>query len=557
VSKESLVEYIEKALSSLKDFQEATVDAVCGQFFDHARRCMLVADEVGLGKTIVARGIIARRIKQRMSPGTRRPLRVTYICSNQVIAQENIRKLNLFPPTVHMNRPVPRIGLLALDEPEQAEAGKLRQNLLELTSLTPATSFHVQRSAGIKEERGIIYALLCHDLRLRRRRKGLRWLLRGGVAQMRQFRNFLEDMCQRDYRSDLPTRFIRNLKHNKLPAESRVYEQLTGRKARSVYEAVVELAEMLDGRMEKAAHGACLELIRELRRALIQCCARYVKADIYILDEFQRFRELLDPENLEESAVLAQKILGSGKDSRVLLLSATPFKALTNYADLERGDDHYRDFRRVLAFLLDGDEEALRHYDDHREALYRQLLNSRRGEIDANPQHRDAAQSILRTVICRTERRSVAENPAIMIEDLWREPLAITTGDIENFTQTDAIARALTQLGLRVGNPVEYCKSALFPFSFLDRYQIKELLRQYRRSPEIRSCLQQAKAAWLNLSDVHRYQLELGKESDGKGPANARLSSLIKLAIGPHDAEPYGAELLWIPPSLPYYPLAG
>jgi hypothetical protein len=234
------------------------------------------------------------------------------------------------------------------------------------------------------------------------------------------------------------------------------------------------------------------------------------------------------------------------------LLSATPFKAFTDHNDLERGDDHYRDFRRVLGFLLEDDQDSLRRYDTHREALYRQLLNSRRGEIDADPQHRDAVQTILRTVICRTERRSAAENPAIMIEDLWREPLPITRGDIENFTQTDAIVQALNQLDLRAGKPIEYCKSALYPFSFLDRYQIKELLKQFKRSPEIRSCLRQAKSAWLSLSDVNRYRLVLGTDSDGKGPANARLSSLIDRAIGPH-----GAELLWIPPSLPYYPLAG
>ncbi len=559
MSKEKLVEYVEKAHSSLKDFQKATVDAVCSEFFAHARRCMLVADEVGLGKTIVARGIIARRIKERMGAGSRGPLRVTYICSNQVIALENVRKLNLFPPTVHMKHPVSRLGLLAFDEPEKVDRGKLRQHLLELTSLTPATSFHVQRSPGIREERGIIYALLCHDLRMRRRWKGLCWLLRGGVDLMRPFRKFLKGMRQRQYRPDLPRRFIRRLKRCTLPKESSVYKHLAGAKRRTLYEAVVELAGMLAGRTEKAAHGACLELIHQLRRVLIQCCARYVKADIYILDEFQRFRELLDRDNRDEAAILARYVLRL-KHSRVLLLSATPFKAFTDHNDLERGDDHYRDFRSVLGFLLDDDQDALRQYDVHREELYRQLLNCRRGNVDADPRHRDAVETILRTVICRTERRSVAENPAIMIEDLWREPIRVTPGDIENFRQTDAIVQALNQLNLRAGKPIEYCKSAieycksaLYPFSFLDRYQIKELLRRYRkRSPEIRSCLRQAKNAWLARSDVRRYRLVLGPDCDGKGPANARLSALIDRAIGPH-----GAELLWIPPSLPYYPLAG
>ena len=51
------------ALAGLKDFQRATVDYVFDRFYgpDPTRR-FLVADEVGLGKTLVARGVIARTI---------------------------------------------------------------------------------------------------------------------------------------------------------------------------------------------------------------------------------------------------------------------------------------------------------------------------------------------------------------------------------------------------------------------------------------------------------------------------------------------------------------
>lgn len=51
------------ALAGLKDFQRATVDYVFDRFYgpDPTRR-FLVADEVGLGKTLVARGVLREQL---------------------------------------------------------------------------------------------------------------------------------------------------------------------------------------------------------------------------------------------------------------------------------------------------------------------------------------------------------------------------------------------------------------------------------------------------------------------------------------------------------------
>lgn len=557
MSKQALAEYVEAALRNLKDFQRCTVDTAYQQLFQGEQRCMLIADEVGLGKTIVAKGIIAKKLKERMDAGRRTPFRVTYICSNQVIANENVRKLNLFPSSVHLKKPVSRLIFLARDEEECVEVGKLRQHLLELNSLTPATSFEVQNSSGLKEERAIIYALLCKDRKLSNRRKRLQWLLKGGVTKVRPFRAYLERMAGEQYKDDLPKRFIRQMKREQLPiSETAVYAHLTGKRTRTIYEALVEFAERIDGRNEAQLHHGCLVLIHNLRRILIRCCLRYVKADLYILDEFQRFRDLIDPDNQEEEAIIAQKLLVPKGPSlanapRVLLLSATPFKAFTNHDDVERGEDHHRDFRKILEFLLDKNEVQLKHYDQHRQGLYKQLLGLRKGEIDLDPAHRRELETLLRSVICRTERNSVADDPSIMIEDQSREPLQISQGDIENYRRTDQIVQALNRLKVRVDQPVEYCKSALFPLSYLEHYKIKELLEAHKTKPEIASCLQKNRNAWLNLRDIHQYKLVVGGSSNGD-PSNARLTMLVEKAIGPK-----GAGLLWVPPSLPYYSLAG
>ncbi len=92
-----IVSYLDKAVGGLKDFQAASVEALFRQFYVKNRSRMLLADEVGLGKTIVARGLIAKILKLRMEERKKTPFRVTYICSNQVIAGENFRKLSPFP----------------------------------------------------------------------------------------------------------------------------------------------------------------------------------------------------------------------------------------------------------------------------------------------------------------------------------------------------------------------------------------------------------------------------------------------------------------------------
>src|ERR1700684_1090060 len=76
-------------ISEPKGFQRATADAALETLTrkDGPRR-FLVADEVGLGKTVVARTIIGELMKHR-----RRPLVVFYVCSNLNIAHQNRAKL--------------------------------------------------------------------------------------------------------------------------------------------------------------------------------------------------------------------------------------------------------------------------------------------------------------------------------------------------------------------------------------------------------------------------------------------------------------------------------
>ena len=69
------------------------VDTIIRAVRENKCRFML-ADEVGLGKTMVARGIIAKIIDDFQSKDQDR-IDIIYICSNTQIARQNINRLNI------------------------------------------------------------------------------------------------------------------------------------------------------------------------------------------------------------------------------------------------------------------------------------------------------------------------------------------------------------------------------------------------------------------------------------------------------------------------------
>jgi len=137
-------------LAGLKDFQRATVDYVVERFYgpDPTRR-FLVADEVGLGKTLVARGVIAKAI-DHLADKPR--IDVIYICSNADIARQNIRRLHI--PGCADAAQATRLTLLPL------KMDDLRRNRVNFVALTPATSFEQTGGGGRKDERVLLYWLL-------------------------------------------------------------------------------------------------------------------------------------------------------------------------------------------------------------------------------------------------------------------------------------------------------------------------------------------------------------------------------------------------------------
>src|SRR5687768_14245490 len=84
------------ALATLKDFQLTTVEHVFARMYGPGGvDRFLVADEVGLGKTLVAKGIVAKVVEQ-LSKDPDHRIDIVYLCANRDIASQNIDRLNLF-----------------------------------------------------------------------------------------------------------------------------------------------------------------------------------------------------------------------------------------------------------------------------------------------------------------------------------------------------------------------------------------------------------------------------------------------------------------------------
>jgi hypothetical protein len=77
-------------MSGLKEFQRATVEYAFERLYTDPEPVnrFFMADEVGLGKTLVPRGVIAKTIDHLRASGVKR-IDVLYICSNADIATEH------------------------------------------------------------------------------------------------------------------------------------------------------------------------------------------------------------------------------------------------------------------------------------------------------------------------------------------------------------------------------------------------------------------------------------------------------------------------------------
>ncbi len=270
-----------------------------------------------------------------------------------------------------------------------------------------------------------------------------------------------------------------------------------------------------------------------------------LEPDLVILDEFQRFRHLLVDEPDSEAASLARALFDwerpeTGEHCRVLMLSATPYRALTVAGD--GGDDnHHEDFLATVRFLADSDARA----DELRGLLrdyQRGLYSSAPGASERLRAIGSSIEGLLTRYIARTERIGAAGEHDAMLRHVLRVA-SPTPADLHQYLLAQDVARELNQHDV-----TELWKSAPYLLNFLDGYKLRSRFDVACKTPdqasELAALLNATSADLLDRATLHAY--------DAVDPGGARMRELAKDVI---DSEAW--RLLWIPPSLPYHELGG
>jgi len=526
-------------LATLKPFQRDTVEYVFRRMYkdpDCTRR-FLVADEVGLGKTMVARGVIARAIDHLQEQVDR--VDIVYICSNADIARQNLQRLNLTD-----DDGAARVGRLTM---LPAMLPQLDAHL-NFVAFTPGTSFNMGSSSGRWQERALLYWML-EDLerlpvnaRGKARSQGAAQLFQSGVSSLKDWKRRLDERwlsgigwveidpgLRERFKAELKREAGRAVREGCPDLQSRIDEacaQLKGRHPHNAPRYLWDETQKITG---------------ELRNLLARSCLDALEPDLVILDEFQRFKELLDPEN--EAGELANKLFEYSDDStavRTLLLSATPYKMYTLHSERDE-DDHYSDFMETLRFLF---------HDDAQTAAVAELLKRMRRSLyripSAGPgealECRAALEGHLRKAMVRTERARGSDSGDDMLREVPDTQPAISAADAGRYLALQRMVRSVNGPDM-----IEYWKSAPYLLNFMDDYQVKRAVREaidVGANATLTDALRAHRALLLQADAITHYE--------PVDPGNGRLRMLVDGVL-----EQNLWRLLWMPPSLRPYRLAG
>ena len=377
-------------MTELKPFQRATVQAVLAAF-DRRRRIrrFLVADEVGLGKTVVAQHVIREMMAKADQA---KPFVVFYMCSNLTIARQNRRKLLEVLPKEERDAadcPVDRLSLLrASDPPEHPN--------LHLYSLTPDTSIPIRkrhRRDGRKEERALIHALV-----------------------QRLWPRLFDEWGKKVFQGSATVHWKHSIRQQEDKAEDFALRSAFLKSVRQEFE-LSEGQHLLAELRSRFGVGELdqLDLIVHLRNALAASAVEKVSPDLVIFDEFQKFDDLLKKQEDKAAERVIGRLLGHGMQNppALLLLSATPYRLFTRRWEEEAGASHRSEFFELIEVLFGGDgkgsdltaEKKRKECENAFVQLETELRKGLPGSNEAQ-QARCAIEVLLCPIIARTERAS-------------------------------------------------------------------------------------------------------------------------------------------------------
>ena len=456
------IDEIEKrTLSGLKDFQRATVERV-DYLFRHNQNRVLVADEVGMGKTLIARGAIVKTARLRIEEKDDL-FKVIYICSNQNIANQNIRKLDVTGKNAIGSVSDTRLSMQHLKITEQENDPQIKEGFIQLIPLTPETSFRMTTGGGSVQERALMYAIL-------RRMPDFK----GHVTSLEKFM-IMDAVKAWDgwAKWNFENRVAECEKMTKGVYPQNVIEKILN------YQEYESIRDMLLNHLHERRYNKQLTysnyyVMNKLRVMFARISVSMLEPDLVIMDEFQRFKFLLSSDD-SELGILAHSFL-SGHDTRVLLLSATPYKLYSTLEEIDENqlDEHYAEFFQVMNFLFDDEVKDIKLKEVWKN--YSHALSELKAGDSAIIRMKELAENAMYQGVSRTERISVMDSGDYTDDSSVKHHLQIDENDINSYIQ---MSRLLSKTDSNHSLPVDYAKSCPYLMSFMKKYKIKEQIEKY------------------------------------------------------------------------------
>lgn len=522
---ESLRKIEKDTMNTLKDFQCATVERV-SELFSNGQNRVLVADEVGLGKTLIARGVIAKTAVAHCEAG-KQLFKIVYICSNQVIAKQNIQKLDVFN-ICHDDSDDSRLSMQHLKIARQEMQTRQSGDFAQLIPLTPTTSFSMTNGGGSRHERALMFAIL---MRLQKIDDNYDEISSFMSQYVRNWEDKVDYYCEcieeiEDTNTGYPDNVLEKV--IKYDQETHILDDLINH--------VKEL-----NRNVKPVESSN-SILKRLRVMFAQISVGMLKPDLVIMDEFQRFKYLIDSDAEEtENGMLAKTFFKTPK-LKVLLLSATPYKLYSTIEEIEDSndpDEYYKEFIQVIDFLTN-DKTKMNQFSEVWSNYSVELRNAIQGDI-AVLELKNKAEENLYGLMCRTERISVMDTGDFIDDRSTKSTIRISEGDVHTYLD---MGKMLESIGDERTLLVDYAKSTPFLMSYMNHYKVKERAETYFKKNNKDLPLAKGDYLWINRDWLEHY---------GEVPSNnARLEEL-KHQIFQNRSELY----MWVPPSNPYYELEG
>jgi len=535
---ELLPEIEQKVMSGLKDFQRETVQRIDSLYRSGQMR-VLVSDEVGLGKTLIARGTVAKVARMQKDKYNDNLVKVVYICSNGAIADQNLRKLQLTEQVRREGVGYSRLSMQHLNIAMQESDEELLSSYIQLIPLTPDTSFRMTSGSGMVSERALMFALLRRLPELVSDEAALEVAMTGNATSAWNgwARKWYDDQviaCDEMSGHKYIDRMLDALRE-----ELQVPLEKNGDPAVTLLSSVKSMCERIrrDNFENKGGNGY---IIGKLRLAFAKISLEQLEPDLVIMDEFQRFKYLLSADPESDTGLLANKFFNS-ENVRMLLLSATPYKMYSTLEEIDESqvDEHYSEFLKVMKFLnvTEEDDEKFREIWSNYSVQLKELSEGTTTILAA----KQAAEDALYQRICRTERLSAVENADIIDDSDVAVPVEVLEQDIRSYVQAQKL---LDSIEAPFSVPVDYIKSTPYLMSFMRDYQLKRYVERYfKQHPDEVGKLKD-KSLWLDRRAIDRFEpIPMG---------NARLERVIDRVMQ-NKAE----LLLWVPPAKPYYEFQG